>query len=270
MRRSADEMRRGLIHRLNTDTNTLLSISTGDRKMKMLADSINTELRLLREERRKLQGGNQDLYDAITNLSHDVRTPLTAICGYLDLLGNEEKSDDAARYLALIGDRIQALKQLTDELFDYSLAHSLHEPLLLEPLSLNAILEESLAAFYAAFTTHGITPQVHMTDTPVLRPLHKGALLRVFGNVLTNVLKYSDGDLIVTLDQFGQVLFTNTAHTLTQIQVGKLFERYFSVEEAKGSTGIGLSIARELIEKMHGTISAELKDAKLTICISFI
>jgi signal transduction histidine kinase len=269
MRRSADEIRTGISKRMQTDTNTLLSISSHDRKMRQLAADINQELRLLRRERRRLQGGNQDLLNSVTNLSHDLRTPLTAICGYLDLLEQEEKSPDAARYLTYIGGRIQALKQLTEELFRYSLILSAEKPLSLEPLPINGILEESLASFYAVLSERGITPRITFTEKPILRLVNKAALMRVFGNVLSNALKYSDGDLNVTLDDTGEITFFNTAHLLTEIQVGKLFDRFFSVEEAADSTGLGLAISSALVEQMHGTITARLEAGRLIIRIVF-
>jgi signal transduction histidine kinase len=269
MRQSADEIRTGISKRMQTDTNTLLSISSHDRKMRKLAADINQELRLLRRERRRLQGGNQELLSSVTNLSHDLRTPLTAICGYLDLLEQEEKSQDATRYLAYIDGRIQALKQLTEELFRYSLILSAEKSLSLEFLPINNILEESLASFYAVLTEKGIIPQIQLTEKPILRLVNKSALIRVFGNVLSNALKYSDGDLTITLDDTGEITFSNTTHSLTKIQVGKLFDRFFSVEEATDSTGLGLSISSALVDQMHGSIFAQLDEGRLTIRISF-
>ena len=105
LRRSAEELRRGLQERLETDTNTLLSIPSRDKAMCRLAAGLNSQLRLLRQERRRCQQGDRELKDAVTNISHDLRTPLTAICGYLDLLEGEEMSETAARYLASIRGR---------------------------------------------------------------------------------------------------------------------------------------------------------------------
>jgi signal transduction histidine kinase len=269
MRRTAEEIRSGIKQRLQSDTNTLLSISSHDSSLKRLAADLNQELRLLRQERRRLQGGNQELLNTITNLSHDLRTPLTAIYGYIDLLEQEEKSPDAARYLGLIQNRIQALKQLTEELFRYSLVLSAEDSLTLEPLTVNSILEESLASFYAVLTAKGITPQITITKKPVVRSLNKPALMRIFGNILNNALKYSDGDLTVSLEDTGEIIFSNTAHQLSPIQVRKLFDRFYSVEEGKNSTGLGLAIATTLTEQIHGSITAQMEAGKLSIHLYF-
>ena len=102
---SAEELE----EKLELDTNTLLSISSGDRAVCMLAARINAQLRGLRKERLRLQNGDAELKTAITNISHDLRTPLTAICGYLDLLEQENHTENSRRYLAVIRERTDAM-----------------------------------------------------------------------------------------------------------------------------------------------------------------
>lgn len=269
MHRSMDQICADLEEWLAQDTNTLLSVSSGDRHVRRLAAGLNRELRLLRRQRRRYQTGDRELKEAVTNLSHDLRTPLTAICGYLDLLEREETSEAAARYLSYIRSRTEAMKQLTEELFRYSVVLSTAEELRLETVSVNHVLEESIAAFYAALTERGITPTIRMTEQKILRRLNPAALSRVFGNILHNALKYSDGDLEITMLDGGEIIFANTAPALSEVEVGKLFDRFFSVEAARNATGLGLAIAKTLVERMNGTISAQYKDGKLRICVSF-
>ena len=105
MKKSAQEISEAFLDRLTEDTNTLIDISSRDRHMRELAREINIQLNKLKEERHRFQQGDRELKDAVTNISHDIRTPLTAVCGYLDLLDREEKSEDAARYLKIIRSR---------------------------------------------------------------------------------------------------------------------------------------------------------------------
>ena len=98
---------------LALDTNTLLTVSTGDRHLRGLAVVLNQELRGLREERRRLQQGDQELKTAITNISHDLRTPLTSLCGYLDLLEQQDTSPTVRRYLTILRERTNDLRTLT-------------------------------------------------------------------------------------------------------------------------------------------------------------
>ena len=268
LRKSAQEISEAFRDRLTADTNTLIDISTRDPYMRQLAADINMQLRLLRKQRHKYLTGDRELKEAVTNISHDLRTPLTAICGYLDLLEREEKSENTARYLSLIENRVDAMKQLTEELFRYSVILSTEE-MAMETVHINGVLEESIAAFYGALTNRGIQPQIHMSDRRIEKQLNRDALARVFSNVLNNALKYSDGDLEITLLDDGKIVFSNTATRLNEVQVGKLFDRFFTVEAARNSNGLGLAISKTLVEQMGGTIQAKLEEGSLCICIYF-
>lgn len=269
MQKAAREIAVGFAEHLQSDTNTLICVSTRDRHIRALAIAINRELRTLREMRHRYQNGDKELKSAVTNISHDLRTPLTAICGYLELLQKEEKSPNVARYLEVIAGRAEVMKQLAEELFRYSVILSAEEKLTLRDLDLRGALEESLAAFYGALTARGIAPQITMTEHPVVRRLDQRALSRVLENILNNVLKYSDGDLAVTLTDGGELILANSAASLSEVQVGKLFDRFFSVEAARNSTGLGLSIAKSLVESMGGSIGADYRDGMLFIRIKF-
>lgn len=269
LRKAAGEIADGFADRLATDTNTLIGISGRDRQMRRLADAVNEQLRRLRAEHHRFCQGDAELKGAVTNLSHDLRTPLTAICGYLDLLEKEEKTDTAKRYLDIIRNRSQLLVSMTEELFRYSVLLSRESDAPGEPVVLNQVLEESIAAAYTALTQRGITPRIWMPREKVVRTLDGAALSRVFANLLQNAVKYSDGDLEITLESTGEIVFANRAPGLDEIQVGRLFDRFFTVESARKSTGLGLAIARSLVEQMGGSISAEYTDDRLHIWIFF-
>lgn len=268
MHKAALEIGEAFEEKLASDTNTLIDISSRDPYLCHLAASINTQLRILRSQRHRYQNGDRELKEAVTNISHDLRTPLTAICGYLDLLKKEPLTGNAVRYLSLIENRTEAMKQLTEELFRYSVILSTQE-LDMETVCLNGVLEESIASFYAALTSRGIRPQIHMSGKRIEKQLNREALSRVFSNILSNALKYSDGDLEITLHDDGEIVFSNTASGLNEIQVGKLFDRFFTVEAARNSGGLGLAISKTLVEQMGGTISAEFENSKLSIHIRF-
>lgn len=269
LRKSIREIEKEFSYRIKTDTNTLIDVSSHDRQIKKLAESINTQLRELRKERHHFQQGDFELKEAVTNISHDLRTPLTAICGYLDLLESEEKSEEVKRYLNIIKNRTEILKQLTEELFRYSVFVSVSNNTSYESVVLNSVLEESILGFYADLKSHMITPEISIPDKKIKRNLNKNALSRIFGNIISNAIKYSDGDLSVTLHQSGEIVFSNSASKLDEIQVGKLFDRFYTVDTAKKSTGLGLSIAKALTEQMNGSITACFNNGTISIRLIF-
>ena len=234
LRKSAQEISEAFRDRLAEDTNTLIDISTRDPYMRKLATNVNVQLRLLRKERHRYQQGDQELKEAVTNISHDLRTPLTAINGYLDLLEREEKSENVQRYLSQIKNRTDVLKNLTEELFRYSVVAS-SQNLKPEHMDVVRALEESLLSFYAVMQEKGIQPEIELPEEPVFRELDAGAVNRIFSNIISNVLKYSDGDLSVVMDKSGSITFSNTAHILQQQSVNTAD---FMIELKKRAKGL--------------------------------
>lgn len=266
MKKSAREIREKMAEKLSEDTNTLIDISSSDKDMRELAAALNDQLVTLRHERRLCRQGDKELKDAVTNISHDLRTPLTAICGYLDLLEREEMSVRVRQYLEQIENRTEVMKQLTEELFRYSVVAAARE-FELERLCVNDVLEESLATFYGAVSQRGITPEITITEKRIERITDRSALTRVFGNIITNALKYSSGDLFVEMTEDCVITFANSSDNLERVSAERLFDRFYTVETGSNSTGLGLSIAKLLVEQMNGSIFAEIRDNKLFITV---
>lgn len=270
LKKSAKEIKNAFEEKLNTDTNTLIDISSNDKDMRHLAASVNSSLRVLRDKRNFFQSRDTELKNAVTNISHDLRTPLTAIFGYLDLLESEEKSENAARYLSFIENRANAMKTLTEEMFRYSIILSSDNTADTADVNLCSVLEESIASFYGALVEKGIEPEINIPNKPIIRKVSKRSLTRVFENIINNALKYSDGDLTIDLNENGEISFSNSAKNLDEVQTGRLFDRFFTVRENRSSTGLGLAIAKTLVEQMGGTIGAKYFDGKITITVKFI
>jgi signal transduction histidine kinase len=268
LRRAAGEIHREFEERLSEDTNTPIAISSRDSAMRLLAAGINRQLRLLNQERRRFQQGDRELKEAVTGISHDLRTPLTAILGYLDLLEREEHTEETRRYLGMVRNRTQALADLTEELFRYFITASGEEEEG-EWLTLNDVLEESLASYYGAFVQSRILPRISISEEKAERFLNRSALMRIFGNIISNSLKYSDGDLSVTMEADGTIVFSNRARSLSPVLAGKLFERFYTVETGSRSTGLGLAIAKQLCERMGVHIRADYREERLMITLYF-
>lgn len=281
MRKAAEEIAEGLTEKLAVETNTLITISSRDKYMRALAENLNKELRVLNQKRHYFEQGDLKLKEAVINISHDIRTPLTALNGYLELLrkllkeiGEEsgelkEKTETAEHYLDIMENRTGVLNRLTGELVHYSIAASKEQELVYGDVILNHVLEESISAYYAALKNAKITPVIDIPDGDVKCRLNKESLARIFGNILGNAIKYSSGDLQISLSKEGEIIFSNHAPALDEVQVGKLFDRFYTVDTAAKSTGIGLSIARMLTEQMGGSIRACYEEGVLSIHLIF-
>ncbi len=266
---AADEIRTQIAERMETDTNVGIDITCSDKRMRNLAADLDRQLKLLRQKEIRYTRGDQELKTAITNVSHDIRTPLTAIYGYLNLLEGEEMSDEAAQYLAYIQNRVDALKALSEELFRYSVVLSVDSYDETEELSLHALLEESIAAYYGAIIKAGIRPEISCCEQPVKRNLNRHALTRIFSNIIGNAVKYSDGDFRVRLEADGTICFANKARKLDSVSAARLTDRFFTVENGHGSTGLGLSIAHTLTEKIGGSMEVAYREGSLYVILSF-
>lgn len=264
LKKSAREITNQLDEKLSEDTNTLIDISSGDRDIRRLADNLNSQLKILRAEHIRCQQGDMELKNAVMNISHDLRTPITAIGSYLDLL---EKNPEKSQYIKIIRERTENLNQLTEELFRYSVITSPEYRDITETLTVNSVLEESILTYYATLQEHGIVPKIDITDKPVIRNISRNALNRVFANLLNNAVKYSNGDLCISMSADGVIIFANKSVELSEVQTERLFDRFYTIENARKSTGLGLSIARVLVEQMNGSISAEYCGNTLFIII---
>lgn len=270
LKKSVREIRADFVMSEKGDTNSVIKLSSGDKDIRALASDLNEALSEMRKLYLVYHNGDEEMKTAITNISHDIRTPLTAISGYLELLRPMEKSPEVERYIEIIAERTAHMKKLTEEMYEYSIVSATgSEEVQLEDVNLNQALEDCIMDFYGALTEKGIELKVNITETKVIRKLNRIQTDRVFSNIVGNALKYSEGDLEITLDEEGTILFANTAKKLSMISVERLFGRFYTVENARNSTGLGLTIAKAFVEKMNGTIHAEYKDDKLYIILKF-
>lgn len=256
---------------MQNDTNITVDIETRDKEIVHLAKSIDGCLKKVKSVEKKFAKKEKELTNTVTNISHDLRTPLTAIMGYLQLMsGAENLTLKQTEYLEILKKRTDFLKQLTEELFGFSLLSE--EQLVLKQENINSILENSVLEFYSEFKLRNIEPVIKVCNAPIMRSVDKKALIRVFNNVISNALKYGDGDLRIELDDNGAITFENSSSNLDLLSVGKIFDRYFTVESDRNSSssGLGLSIVKLLLEKMNGKISASMDGEYLRLKIELI
>jgi len=269
MKRSLSQVTEQFKEITSTDTNTVISVNSRDKDIRRLADELNKVLVDVRKAYLRYNEGDMEMKMSITNISHDLRTPLTAILGRLELIRDSEKSEEVEEALEIIENRARYMKELTEELFEYSVILSSDEEPVKEDVMLNMLLEDSLLNHYGALTSAGIEPEVDICEEKIIRKVNKQQIDRVFSNLMSNAIKYSKGDLKITLTSDGKVIFANKAPDLTPVEVEKLFNRFYTVQTARNSTGLGLAIARKFVTENGGSVDAVLIDGVLNFILSF-
>lgn len=249
-------------------TNNLICVSSADKNVKKLALTLNGQLTELRKKELVYTDGDREIKTALINAAHDLRTPLTVICGYLDLLESESSPQAAAEYIAVMREKAHALSELTEELFSYSVTFDDGKNRPPEKIEMGEALTECLAGFYSSFKKRGITPLIDVKSQPFYIIADKKDVDRLFSNVINNALKYSTGEFSVTAEG-GKITFTNSAEGLDNIDAAKLFDRFYTVKNGRTSTGLGLSIAKTLCARMGGKIYANLSDGSLSVTLEF-
>lgn len=254
---------------MDIDTNNLITVSTNDKKLKELANLLNNSLKELRKLELEYKNGNKELKSSITNISHDLRTPLTAIRGYLDLMDSSNLTVKQIKYLKIIDSKVKDLTSLTEQLFDFSKVLDIDKEIEKVNVCINNVLEETLASFYGVFKKNNIKPSIEICNEKVIRLLNENMLKRIFENIISNAVKYSEGCFEVKLYYNGTIEFSNKTTKIDSISLEKIFDRYYTVQNAKKSNGIGLSIAKQLVELNNGEIIAKYKDNCLIIKVKF-
>ena len=250
------------------DTNILLTTSSGDKSIKSLVDSLNKELKKLLSIKREYSKGVFDVKKSAENIAHDIRTPLTVIKGYVDLLEEEDLSEEGKKCLEIIKGRTRYMKEMTDELF-LSLSMKSRGVLSLFDIDAKSVLEEALVSFYNEFKKKGMTPSIITPNDKVILKADSKALYRVYSNIISNALKYGEGEFNVEMDEKGNTIFSNYAPNMDSVEANKLLDRYYTISDAKASSGIGLSISNEILQEMGGELKVRLDNKRLYISIIY-
>ena len=262
---SIKEIEINIEKKLKEDSNRLITISTNNINLKKLANNLNLYIYEFRKQEKKYKNGNQELQKSITNISHDLRTPLTAIKGYIDLIEKDNLNKKQSNYLKIISDKVDILTTLTEQLYDYSKCLDLKDKIKKEKVCINDILEDVLVSYYELFKQKKITPKILIVEKKIFKYLDKNMFVRVLENIISNALKYSEDNFEVNLLDNGKIIISNKTKSLNITNVKKIFNRYYTLQTGSKSSGLGLSIAKQLIELNGGNIYAKYKNNNLII-----
>lgn len=229
-----------------------------------LTDTLNQVFAQQKTKRQQWIRNENRIAQTYTNLSHDIRTPLTSLDGYFQLLAQTQEPETQGRYLRIIQERIHALRDILEELFTFTRLESRTYDLKLEKCDFNAIMAETMFSYYDEWERNGICPAVDLPEGQMMVKGNEQAIRRILQNIIKNVLDHGGSRVSVTLSaQEGNAsaVIANEVERPEEIDVDRIFERFYKADPARSrnSTGLGMAIAKELTGYMNGTITASLE-----------
>ncbi len=272
--RQVKDICRQLAFLMKHDSNMLIHREFGLGGIGMLSDRLNDLLELRRKEKQYYQEKETLIADTYTNLSHDIRTPLTSLDGYFQLMEACENVEEQRRYLNIIHERIHSLNEMLEELFMFTKLKNESYRLELTSCCINRILKETVFSYYDDWVRREIQPDIQITEEQLYIDGNKQGLSRIIQNVIKNGLDHGEKKIHIVLkrEQNRAVLrISNQVIASEQIDIEHVFDRFYKADAArsKTSTGLGLSIAREFVRRMNGEIGAKIEENEFIVEMSF-
>lgn len=259
-RRQINDICRQLQLLLEQESNLIVHTTEGFNSVGKLVELLNKFLLKGREERNNYQKKENAISSVYTNISHDIRTPLTSLDGYIKLLSESESEEDKERYITVIQERISSLKEMLEEMFTFAKLKNQSWQLKLTKCSFTSVINDTLVSYYDEWDSIGVVPDIQIPPKPVYFLGNSAALKRVLQNILKNALEHGGGQLKVVMENTDNIKLEigNILPEKVNIDTTQVFEKFYKEDEArsKTSTGLGLSIAKEFVERMGGKIYA--------------
>lgn len=256
------------------ESNLRITSATDFGGLGTLTRLLNALLERQRNERITYQQKELVIAETYTSLSHDIRTPLTSLDGYFQLLADSDAKDEQNRYLSIIRERIDSLKEMLEELFLFTKLKNASYPLELSPCDLNRIVKNTILSYYGEWKQKDIEPEISLPEAPCMILGNQQALRRTLQNIIKNGLVHGEASIQIQLTVCPPEVTLSIRNTLThpeQVDTSRVFERFYMADTRQGSssTGLGLPIAREFVLRMNGTIEAAVEENEFMIRLRF-
>ncbi|MFS0661029.1 HAMP domain-containing sensor histidine kinase [Niallia alba] len=255
----------------NNKTDKKVDLIFFDKDMEKLVKEINIQIDVTKQANAEKRRKENELKQAIANISHDIRTPMTSILGYIQFLESNELSlEKKAEYTAVVKSGALRLKVLLEDFFELSIIESADYPLKPEKINLSQLVLEVLVGFYEQFYQHRLEPALHIPEEEINIIADSSAVKRVIENLVVNAIKHSNGNVSIRIEKMQsavQLVISNNVEQLNEHDINHLFDRFYKADKTRTekSTGLGLSIAKSLMTKMGGDLTAALKDDQLSM-----
>ncbi len=247
-------------------TQKKLTTTIAHKNIQNMCVEINRNLMKQQEQQIATRNHEEQLKQSIANLSHDLRTPLTSIMGYITMMKTDESKTE--EYLEIIEGRAKNLNTLVNEFYELSIIEDNDYTMELDKIDMVAVLTNVLMGNFSLFEQNGITPQINIPDKAVGVIGNIGAYERILQNIISNAIKYNEGFIDISLIEENEnciITISNQASSLSDEDTTHLFDRFYTADSSrtKKNTGLGLYIVKTLCEKLDAQVSCELSVQKL-------
>lgn len=249
------------------ETNCELTINFSDKQLNTVAEKINKLLRKYKSLKLEADLREKRTKDDFTSLSHDIRTPLTAISGYFQLLCDCNEEATKKHYMTIINERIKSLQSILEAIFTYSKLQNNNYTMKNYRLDINELITNNILSFYQDITNKNITPIISLLDKPVFINGNSEAYTRIIQNILINAIRHGHSHLELTLTTSNNnihFLCKNDVENINEININEVFTQFYKsdINRTHSSSGLGLSISKMLCEKMNADLSARIENNK--------
>lgn len=257
------------------EENRIVKLAVPDKDAEELLMVMNESLQVIREQKNVYAKREKELKQQIENISHDLRTPLTSMLGYLRIMETGNLSPEDREDLQTVIRKAERLQELITQFYEYTKVTSTDYSLSLENIEVTKLLREAMADAYSELEKRQLEVEVNIPQGPLEIRGNVNAMQRVLQNLLQNAVRYAKGCLEVSVCEGEgevEICFANDVEDMNVSDVEHLFERFYTSDasRSKGATGLGLTIAKEFVEKMKGSMEAELVGEKLRIVMRFV
>ncbi len=253
------------------ETRKKIDISLGDKDIELLCESLNKNMDISTELQLKEVRSKNKLKEIIADISHDLRTPLTSILGYVQMLRKPGLLEDKKHeYLDIVEKRGNDLQKLLNDFFMLSVIESPDYELKLEAVNIKEVFCDVMTSFYDEFEENSIEPKINICNENIMIIGEISSVKRVLENLMINLVKHSTGEVEINLKRNNDKLLLtiiNQAKNLNEAKAKLIFDKFYkddkSRNEKRDSTGLGLAIVKELMDKMNGSIDADYNEGLL-------
>lgn len=246
----------------------LITIQSNHKQLKQLQKEINALYQKIHKLEERADTKEKEMQSLLSAITHDIRTPITSIRGYLDLIQETSSKSEQDHYLTIMNHRLEALNNMLENLFLYAKMSDEEYEVETESILLYPLLCKVIASYYHELNNKQLIPILSFSNEQLLIQANYEMTYRMIQNLIHNVLKHGKTPFLIQ-EQNGILSFSNAVSPDCQIDLERLFDRFYTKDRARhtSSSGLGLSIVKQIAQLHHWSISAQFENSQLTIRI---